>query len=470
MRIDLRPLFHPKAIAIIGASSDKAKFSTLVVAVLEMLGYKGDVYLVNPNTQAIPGKKVYATVLDLPYPVDLAVIFVPSRFVISAIEDCAAKGVKTAIIHGAGFAELGDEGRVQQDAISRVAQSSGMRIVGPNCMGVTSPSSGINMITAHSPKVYEGEVAFAGQSGWATEYILAMGTERGLGFSTVASVGNQADLSISDYLDYFGFDPKTRVIGAYVEGFKDGRRFIATAKEVARRKPVVIWKAGLMASGARFTESHTGSLAGNGIIGRAVLNQVGVTATIDIEDTMDAMVAFNSRYLPHGKRVGIIVSTGGIGVAACDACESAGLEIPRLPDNVHEKLIDFLKQYLPPFAGSSNPIDLVWAPASKKQEIIGRCLELMAPWVDAIICAIYPNNDDHADEFASFFGKMTHQIKKPILTVPPYGYAMQNFLQLSTKYGAPSFTSIERAVRALTHLIRRAEWLKGNKGPVRDTL
>ena len=464
MSIDLRPLFHPEAMAIIGASSDKAKFSTIVVAVLDKLGYKGDVYLVNPNTNAIPGKKVYATALDIPYPVDLAVIFVPSRFVISAIEDCVKKGVKTAIIHSAGFAELGDEGRSQQEAICRVAASSGMRIVGPNCMGVTSPSSGINMVTAHSPKVFEGNVAFAGQSGWATEYALVMGTERGLGFNTVVSCGNQADLSISDYLDYFGRDPKTRVIGAYVEGFKDGARFVATAKEAARRKPLVIWKAGVMASGARFTQSHTGALAGNGEIARAVLNQAGITAAVDIEDAMDAMVAFNSPCLPQGKRVGVIVSTGGIGVAACDACEAAGLEIPGLPGDVHEELMDFLKQYLPPFAGSSNPIDLVWAPAAKKQEILSRSLELMAPSVDAFICAIYPNGEDHHDEFAGFFGNMVQQIKKPILTVPPYGYAMQTFMQLSTKYGVPSFTSIERAVRALTHLIRRAEWLKVNRG------
>ncbi len=464
MTIDLRPLFHPEAIAIIGASSDKSKFSSLVVAVMEMLGYKGHLYLVNPNTNAIPGKKVYATVLDIPYPVDLAVIFVPSRFVISAVKDCAKKGVKIAIIHSAGFAELGGEGRLQQDAIVRVAQSSGMRVVGPNCMGVTSPSSGINMVTAHSPDVYEGNVSFVGQSGWATEYALVTGTERGLGFNTVVSCGNQADLNISDYLDYFGRDSETRVIGAYVEGFKDGARFVATTKEAACCKPVVIWKAGMMTSGARFTQSHTGSLAGNGEIARAILDQAGATAAVDIEDAMDAMVAFNSPYLPEGKRVGIIVSTGGIGVAACDACEAAGLEIPGLPGDVHEELMDFLKQYLPPFAGSSNPIDLVWAPMGKKHEILSRSLELMAPWVDVIICAIYPNGDDHYDEFARFFGKMVHQIKKPILTVPPYGHVMQTFMQSSTKYGVPSFTSIERAVRALTHLIRRSEWLKGNKG------
>jgi acyl-CoA synthetase (NDP forming) len=328
-------------------------------------------------------------------------------------------------------------------------------------MGITSPSAGINMVTAHAPKVYEGGLAFAGQSGWATEYALVMGTERGLGFNTVVSYGNQADLNISDYLDYFGTDPQTRVIGAYVEGFQDGLRFMASAEEAARRKPVVIWKAGLTATGAHFTQSHTGSLAGNGEIARAVLRQVGVTETVGIEDMMDAMVAFHSPYLPEGRRVGIIVSTGGIGVAACDACEASGLDIQRLPQNVHEELMGFLKQYLPPFAGSSNPIDLVWAPAHAKQEIICRCLELMAPWVDAILCAVYPNGNDH-DEIARFFGNMVSHIGKPILSVPPYGHVMQPFMQLSTKYGAPSFSSIEKAVKALTRLIHRYEWLKGN--------
>jgi len=462
MKIDLGPLFHPQSIAIVGASSDKAKFSTLVVAVLEQMEYKGHLYLVNPNPRAIPGKKVYATVLDIPHPVDLAVLFVPSRFVMSAIEDCAKKGAKTAIIHGAGFAELGDEGRSQQEAIARIARSSGMRVVGPNCMGITSPSAGINMVTAHAPKVYEGGLAFAGQSGWATEYALVMGTERGLGFNTVVSYGNQADLNISDYLDYFGADPQTRVIGAYVEGFQDGMRFMASAKEAARRKPVVIWKAGLTAKGAHFTQSHTGSLAGNGEIARAVLRQVGVTETVGIEDMMDAMVALHSPCLPEGRRVGVIVSTGGIGVAACDACEAAGLEIPPLPQNVHEELIGFLKQYLPPFAGSSNPIDLVWAPAHAKQEIICRCLELMAPWVDAVLCAVYPNGNDH-DELARFFGNMVSHIRKPILSVPPYGHVMQPFMHLSTKYGVPSFSSIEKAVKALTRLIHRYEWLKDNE-------
>jgi len=462
MSNDLYPLFHPSSIAVVGASADETKYSTHVVQALDILGYKGRVYLINPNTDAVPGKKIYASILDAPNAVDLAVLFVPSRLVPSVIDDCAKKGVKTAIVHGAGFAELGDEGRIQQEAIAKTAQSSGMRIVGPNCMGIASPAAGINMVTTDMPRVDQGGLAFAGQSGWATEYTLVMGTERGLGFSTVVSGGNQADLSIVDYLDYFGESPETRIIGAYVEGFKDGIRFFNAAQKAARRKPVVIWKSGLTASGARFTQSHTGSLAGNGEMAKAVLSQAGVTEAVGIEDLMDAMVAFNSPYLPQGKRVGMIVSTGGIGVAACDACEAAGLELPILPHAVHKELIDFLKRYLPPFAGSSNPIDLVWAPTGKKIELCRRCMELMAPWVDTIICGIYPEGDRH-ERFAAFLSEMSHQIRKPILSVPPYGHVMQPFMRLSTRYGVPSFSSVERAVKALLRLLRRSEWLKGNE-------
>jgi acyl-CoA synthetase (NDP forming) len=458
MSRDLYPLFHPSSIAIIGASNDETKYSTQVVQVLNTLGYKGNIYLVNPNTNAIPGKQVYKKASDIPVTVDLAILFVPSRFVLSAIEDCAKKGVKASIIHGAGFAELGDEGRTHQDAIAKIARASGMHIVGPNCMGIASPAAGINMVTPQAPLVDQGGLAFAGQSGWATEYTLVMGAERGLGFSSVVSYGNQADLSIADYLDYFGGSPETRTIGAYVEGFKDGERFFNSALKAAMQKPVVIWKSGLTASGARFTQSHTGSLAGNGEMARAVLSQVGVTEAIGIEDMMDAMVAFNTPYLPKGKKVGVIVSTGGIGVAACDACEASGLEVPQLPQKVQKELNDFLKQYLPPFAGSSNPIDLVWAPMGKKIEICRRCIELMAPWVDTVIFGIYPEGYSH-ERYAEFLGNVSNQIQKPVLAVPPYGHVMQPFMQLSTKNGAPCFTSVERAVTALLHLLRRSEWL-----------
>lgn len=463
MSCDLSPLFHPASIAIIGASDDETKFSTLVVRVLDMLEYKGNIYLVNTNTNAIPGKKVYRQVVDIPDPVDLAILFVPSRFVLPAIEECAKKSVKVAIIHGAGFAELGDEGRAQQDVIVQISRASGMRVVGPNCMGIASPAVGINMVTAHMPFVDPGAVAFTGQSGWASEYVLIMGTERGLGFSSVVSCGNQADLSFSDYFDYFSDSPETRVIGAYVEGFKDARRFFNSAKKAALQKPVVVWKSGQTASGARFTQSHTGSLAGNGVIARAVLSQAGVTETVGIEDMMDALVAFSSPYLPQGKKVGMIVEQGGVGVAACDACEAAGLEVPQLPPNAQKELMDFLRQYLPPFAGISNPIDLVWAPMGKKEEICRRCIELMAPWVDAVVCGIYILESSDYERYAQFLGSMSNRIQKPILSVPPYGHVMQPFMKLSTKHGAPAFSSIERAVRALLCLVHRNEWLHNHR-------
>src|SRR4030042_2370606 len=402
------PLFPPSSIAIIGASSDKAKFSTRVVDALRALEYPGTLYFVNTNTKAVPGEQVYKETSDIPGKAALAVLFVPARVGPSAIEDCARKGVKVAIVHGAGFAELGEEGRVLQEAMTQAARASGLRIVGPNCMGIASPSSHINMVTTRYPVLEPGVLGFAGQSGWATEYALTNGTDRGLGFTAAVSYGNQADLSIADYLDYFGSDPETKIIGAYVEGFKDGPRFIEAARPAASRQPVVNGKRGRTSSGARFTPSHHGSLAG--------------------------------------------------GVAACDTCEAVGLEIPQLPISVQQELRDYLMKILPPFAGISNPVDLVWAPPGMEETIYGRSMEIMSPWGDAFLVAYYPPQNQEG--LARWLAEMRDRLQKPILSVPPYGHVMQPFMRLCTKFGVPSFDSVERAVRALQRLVRRAEWLR----------
>ena len=457
MSTDLSPLFHPSSIAIIGASADKTKFSTRVVEALQALEYRGVIYFVNTNTKAIPGEHVFRQVSDIPGEIDLAVLFVPAGVVPSALEDCARKGVKAAIVHGAGFAELGEEGRFLQEGMAETARTSGMRIVGPNCMGIACPSSGINMVTTRHPSLDPGGVSFSGQSGWATEYALIGGQDRGMGFSAVVSCGNQADLSIADYLDYFRVDPDTKVIGAYVEGFKDGPRFFNAARQAARQKPVVIWKSGRTPDGARFTQSHTGSIAGAGEVASAVFVQTGVEEAVGIEDLMDALVAFHSPLLPRGRRVGLVVDTGGIGVAACDACWAMGLEIPQLPIKVQQDLRDYLKKILPPFAGIANPVDLVWAPVGMEEEIYGRSMEIMAPWVDAFIVAYYPS--ENHEGLARLLAQLRDRFQKPILSVPPYGHVMQPFMRLSTRMGVPSFGSMERAVRALRRLVRRAEWL-----------
>jgi acetate---CoA ligase (ADP-forming) len=460
MNIDLSPLFHPSSIAIVGASADKTKFSNRVVAAIRSLEYKGTIYLVNTNPQAVPGEQVYEQTSLIPGDVDLAILFVPARVVPQAIEDCIRKGVKVAIIHGAGFAELGEEGRILQETISQMARTSSLHIVGPNCMGVACPASRINTVTTRHPAVESGGLSFAGQSGWATEYILANGNELGLGFGSVVSCGNQADLAIADYLEYFADDLDTRFIGAYVEGFKEGKRFFEAVQKAARQKPVVIWKAGRTTTGSKFTKSHTGSMAADYAVAKSVLRQAGVEEAVGIEDLMDSLVAFNSPVLPRGRRVGIVVDTGGVGVAACDACETLGLEIPQFSPSVQQELRDYLKQYLPPFAGIANPVDLVWAPPGTEAEIYGRCLEIISPWVDSFVVAPYPSQNPEG--LSRCLADMRDRLQKPILSVPPYGYAMhQPFMRMGNKLRIPSFPSMERAVRALVRLVRRAEWLKG---------
>jgi len=461
MKADLRPLFHPSSVAIVGASADLSKSGGRFWQGLRALEYQGAAYPVNTSENALPGEKVYRQVSDIPGEVDLAILAVPARAVRSSIADCARKGVKVAIIHGAGFAELGEEGRAEQEAVVAVARAAGMRLVGPNCMGITCPSARINTVAGSGTLRFEpGNLGFIGQSGWTTEYALIMGSARGLSFSAAVSSGNQADLTMTDYLEYFAGDPQTKVIGAYAEGFKDGRSFLATAREAARQKPVVIWKSGRTPTGVRSVQSHTGSLAGNDAITQAALRQAGVEEATGVEDLLDAMAGFTSPLLPEGRRVGVIVDTGGAGVAASDACESMGLEVPRLTDQVQRALRDHLKAYLPPFAGIANPVDLVWAPAGMEDEVYGRSVELIAPEVDALLIMLYPSGDH--EKLASWLASLRDRVGKPIFVVPPYGSVMQPYMRLCTQHRVPAFESMERAVRALTRLVRRTELLRAN--------
>ena len=266
MSIDLSPLFHPSSIAIIGASADKAKFSTRVVEALHALEYRGIIYLVNTNTNAVPGEHVFRPGLGHPRPYRLGYPVCTGTGRSFGYRRLRPKRGEGGHCPRSGICRTWRRRAGSAGRMEKTARASGMRIVGPNCMGIACPSSHINMVTTRHPFLDRGGLSFAGQSGWATEYALIGGMDRGLGFSAVVSCGNQADLSIADYLDYFSEDPETKVIGAYVEGFKDGRRFLKAAGQAARKKPVVIWKSGRTPSGALFTQSHTGSMAGAGEI------------------------------------------------------------------------------------------------------------------------------------------------------------------------------------------------------------
>ena len=449
-------LFNPRSVAIIGASNVELKSGWMFLKSLIDSRFEGIIYPVNPGSSEVIGLKSYPSVFDIPGEVDLAVITVPVSAVCGAMADCARKGVWFVIIHTAGFSEVGIDGKELEERVVEIARDGGTRVIGPNCMGIYSPRTKINTIVPHfEMPMEEGATSFVGQSGWGSETFIIEGYERGLRFSKVVSSGNQSDLEMVDYLEYFGGDPETGVIAAYVEGVRDGQRLIRVAEKVSKDKPVMIWKAGRTTAGARAVASHTGSLAGGDEVCDAAFKQAGIIRADNLYELIDFAVAFNCPIPPLGRRIGILVESGGGAVAASDSCEGFGLEVPVLPEDVQEELREFLDKIGSPSSAVGNPIDLVWPPFAEIGRILPRSIEIASRAVDAILMVTYyPLSDE---DFASIMAELGERIKKPIFVVPTYPTSQWAGMRNYTMRGIPSFPSPERAAKAMSVFVKYYE-------------
>ena len=456
---DLKYLFQPRSIAIVGASQVESKSGTMFIAGLLKDGYKGIIYPINRKESEIMSLKAYPSVLDIPSDVDLAVIAIPAPGVPQVMAECAQKRVRFAIVHSVGFSELGVEGKELEQQVLGAARTGGVRVVGPNCMGMASPRSNINTITPHARLPMEpGGVGFVGQSGWVCENMLRLGNERGLRFSGVISIGNQSDLTIEDFLEYFGNDTETRVIAFYIEGIKKASHFFKLAEKISLKKPIIVLKGGSSGLGARAAASHTGSIAGNYALFEAISRQKGIISAQSLEELMDLAVVFGCPYLPNGNEVGLLIEAGGGAVASSDACAKAGLNISPLPRDAQQKLREFLKNRIPPSASLANPVDLVWVPSKEAPLIYATCLEIMAEAVDSCLTICYARIND--DWFLSRLRSIRDRVKKPIIFVPGNSIDQRDGMARATKLGIPAFAMPDNAVRALAALTRRAEYLK----------
>jgi len=458
-RIDLTRFFQPRSIAIVGASRDELKSGGMFISSLLKDGYQGTIYPINPKESEIMSLKCYPSISDVPGEVDLAVIAIPARNMPQAMADCARKGVKFAIVHSAGFAEIGGEGKELQLEMVRIARGGGVRVVGPNCMGLFSPRARINTISAHTRMDMEpGGVSFVGQSGWASENMVLLGSERGLRFKGIVSIGNQSDLSIEDFLEYFGEDPETKVICFYIEGLKQPDRFFRLAEEVSPQKPIIVWKGGSSEAGAKAAMSHTASLAGSYTIFEAACRQKGVVLARGLEELMDLAAAFSAPFLPQGREVGLLIEAGGGAVASADACAKEGLRVLPLPQHVQQRLYDFLKDKIPPSPSMKNPVDLVWVPFGEANLVYSTCLEIMIEAVDACLTICYAFLED--ESFLSRLEEVRDNARKPIIVVPGHSNEQTKGMRLATRRGIPSYAMPENAIRALGAMVRRAEYLR----------
>ena len=459
MSIDLKYLFQPESIAVIGASKDELKSGGMFISALLKDGYKGAVYPINRKESEIQSLKSYTTILDVPAKIDLAILAIPGQGLPQAMAECAQKGVRFAIAHSVGFSELGDEGKVLEKQMVEAARAGGVRIVGPNCMGIFSPKGCINTVVPYARVPLEpGGVAFVGQSGWVSENMTRLGSDRGLRFSGIISIGNQSDLTIEDFLEYFGNDDDTKVFVAYIEGLKQPRRFLNLAEEISARKPVIVWKGGESELGARAALSHTGSLAGDYAVFEAVCRQKGINFARSLEEMLDLAVAFSCPYLPAGREVGLIMEAGGGAVAASDACTKAGLKISPLPQGVQQRLREFLNGKVPPSNARGNPVDLVWVDFEDALEVYSTTIEMMVPEVDSCLTICYALLEDEA--FLSRLEKIRDYNRKPIIMVPGNSLDQHQGMLLAAKRGIPTYVMPDNAVRALAAMTWRAEYLK----------
>ena len=451
-QVALGPFLRPRSIAVVGASGKRASIGGLLLAHLLGSGFTGALYPVNPRHQVIQGVSAYPDLPSCPEPPDLVLVAVPAPLVAGVVDQAGGLGVRALCVISAGFAEAGSEGRALQEDLRRRARTAGVRLIGPNCMGLLNGGPDPRFNATFSPAFPPpGQMAFVTQSGGLGLAALALLAGPALGVSGFVSVGNTADLAPNDLLLYWDEDPGTDLILAYLESVPDPRRFARIARRISRHKPIVVMKAGRTGAGRRAASSHTAAMAAGEPAVEALFHQAGVIRAGTLEEMFDVAAVVSSQPAPAGRRVAVLTNGGGPGILVADACEAAGLLVPELSEGTRAAL----RAGLPPQAATGNPVDIV---ASATAAQYGRSLRLLgaAEEVDSIIVVFIPpfltRAEDVAREIAVAAGDLP---AKPVIAV--FMTAGPAPASLSDA-GIPSFTYPERAAAALGQVARWAEW------------
>jgi acetyl coenzyme A synthetase (ADP forming)-like protein len=457
----LRPFFAPAGVAVIGASKRRGSIGGELFRNILDADFAGVVYPVNRAGEAVAGVRGYRAIEEIPDPVDLAVICLPGAQVLESARAALQKGVRALCVISAGFAEVGSEGLERQEQLLALVRAFGARLVGPNCLGIAVPALGLNATFA--PRALPpGRIAFSSQSGALGLALLEKASERGLGFSAFVSVGNKADVSSNDLLEWWEEDEETDVVLLYLESFGNPQKFARVAARVARRKPILALKAGTSRAGARAASSHTAALAGSDAAVETLFRSAGVLRARNLEELVDVATLLSSQPLPKGRRVAVLTNAGGLGILCADACEAAGLELPEPSAETRAALA----AVLPPEASVANPVDLL---GSATGATYAQALPplLRDPGVDAVIVLFVPPVIAGADEVAAALREALRDTRpeKPVLAVVVSADGTPESL---LEAGSPvaTFAYPESAARALGIAAGRAEWLRRPAGTV----
>ncbi len=461
----LDPILKPQSIAVVGASRQPDTIGWQILDNLVRFGFHGPIFPVNPNATSIHSIKAYPSVGAIPDPVDLGIIVVRKQFVLDVAEQCGRKGIKGLVVITAGFAEVGGEAIAREQQLVEIVKRYGMRMVGPNCMGVLNTDPAVSMLATFSPKMPPpGPVAIVSQSGAMGQSILDHAEELGIGIHQFVSVGNKPDVSGNDLVECWGDDPAVRAILMYLESFGNPRRFFALAKRITRVKPIFVVKSGRTAAGARAASSHTAALAGTDLAADVLMQQCGVIRAQTVEELFDYAMAFPRLPLPKGDRVAIISNAGGPAIILTDACESAGLRVLELSADTQARI----RARVAEEASVRNPVDLI---ASAKAPTYRAALEIVLadPAVDAVIASFIPPLGIQARDVALAIRDAAATRKDvPVIAVMLGRAGVPAALEELVEAGIPGYVFPESAVRALAALVRYRRWLERPEGAVID--
>ena len=450
----VRKFLTPRGIAVVGASRRADTVGRKVLENLVSGRFAGRVYAVNPRAAEIAGVPAYATVESIPGVVDLAVIAVPAARVLTVAEECARKGVGALLVMSAGFAEIGAVGAARQADLVRLCRATGMRLIGPNCLGLVNTDPDVRLHATFAPvEAPAGPIAFLSQSGALGLAIIDHAVSRGLGLSSFVSVGNKADVSGNDFLQFWEADPRTRVILLYLESFGNPRKFGRLARRVAREKPIVAVKSGRSAAGSRAAGSHTGALVAADVTVDALFAQAGVIRTDTLEQMLDIAALLAHQPLPRGKRVGIVTNAGGPAILCADTCEAEGLDVPTLSDRTQARL----REFLPAAANVANPVDMIATAAADDYARAVRAVAADAS-IDALVVIFIAPLATRSEDVARALVAATRKVQdKPILAVFMSAGAAPAALSAGDR-PIPSYAFPEDAAIALARAVRHADW------------
>lgn len=463
---NLDRLFYPRSVAVIGAST--APFALTNIFFLYPLlsnGYQGKIYPINPNAEEVLGLKCYASLADVPEPIDNAVCALPAALVPQVVKDCVQNRVRVLTIFTSGFSETGSpEGMRLEREIGELVRGSSLRVVGPNCLGLHCPEAGISM-QAGIPRD-QGPVAFLSQSGGNAGDIIISGADRQVFFRKLVSFGNAVDLNESDLLEYFADDPGINLIGGYIEGIKEPRRFAKALRRAAESKPVIVLKGGTTDAGSGAVTSHTGALAGNNSTWDALCRQAGVVQVGNMEEMADTLAAFYHLDKPLGRRLGVVGMGGGANVVSADECERAGFILPAFPREIRDQIWQFTPAI---GTGVRNPIDTA-TDIYLDPALLARTVRIVAAWAGIdlvfvclpVVIALKVGPQMLKDEIAAVL-EVARDINKPLAFIMrTVGMAQGESVVTEVqgdcfKAGYPVFRSFEECTRAVAHVVRDQE-------------